>query len=189
MVKKLCAIVASIAVMSAILLSLSMLFSIDDRLVLAIDSFDLNKKTVTIGENSDVCFEGLPGKFRVEYDGDTNTFSYKLEGETNPNPVCVYYKINNSNPNLHTITSESALTIDCPEHEEQFSLKEIKELVGNAQSKYICISNLIKKKRNCSEDSVFLPEDLASFIHHPEKDEWNVVILDNYTNIDGKMYC
>ena len=79
----------------------------NDRLYFSITQFDLpNSHDLTIGENSDVCFKGIPEKYMtVSY--DKGAFSYKI----NNTDSCLYYKINNENINLYEIGKNSIITI------------------------------------------------------------------------------
>jgi len=149
----------------------------NDRLYFSITQFDLpNSNDFTIGENSDVCFKGIPEKYMtVSY--DKGAYSYKI----NDTDRCLYYKINNENINLHEIGKESIITISTTPVTGDSIYSKIK----NFDNEYYMLKDLFPEICNSTNNSEF---EFNSFIQK-KGNIYKLVILDKYTKINGDGYC
>jgi hypothetical protein len=151
--------------------------------------------SLTVGENSDVCYKGVPEKYMTVYYAD-DAYSYKI----NNTDSCLYYKINNENPNAHTFTVASAISA--------FGItksgKEIIDVLKKLDNEYYMLSEVWEKldttwKRSANYLSIEQGERIFNSFIHKEKYrgwkiwKWNTTyklgILDKYTKINNTGYC
>ncbi|MEI8203282.1 MAG: hypothetical protein WCH34_09740 [Bacteroidota bacterium] len=153
-----------------------------DRLYFSITQFDLpDRNDFTIGENSDVCYINVPEKYMtVSYEKDT--FLYKI----NNTDSCLYYKINNINPNLHEIGKDSIITIfNIP-----LTGDSIFRRLGNFNNEYYMLKDVLTDRltpemRNSIDNGQI---EFNSFIQK-KADKYMLVILDKFTRINEVGYC
>ncbi len=107
-----------------------MLSRIQRRMILSVEGFDLPAtEEVTVGRQSGVCFDKIPqGFLKVTRDGDG--FAWQVSDECLRNDSLCYFKVNNSNPNLHAL--HDGQTIDVAVGGERMSLAvgQLGELMG-----------------------------------------------------------
>jgi hypothetical protein len=154
----------------------------NDRLYFSITQFDLpNSNDFTIGENSDVCFKGIPEKYMtVSY--DKGAFSYKI----NNTDSCLYYKINNENINLYEIGKNSIITIFNIRVTGDYILRRLKDFDDDYYMlKDLFADRLTLKLRNSVNNGEI---EFNSFIQK-KNGEYRLVILDKSTRINNVGYC
>ncbi len=154
----------------------------NDRLYFSITQFDLpNSNDLTIGENSDVCFKGIPEKYMtVSY--DKGAFSYKI----NNTDSCLYYFINNENINLYEIGKNSIITIFNIRVTGDYILRRLKDFDdGYYMLKDLFADRLTLKLLNSVNNGEI---EFNSFIHK-KNGEYRLVILDKSTRINDVGYC
>ena len=149
----------------------------NDLLYFSITQFALpNCNDFTVGENSDVCFKGIPEKnMTVSY--DKGAYSYKI----NNTGRCLYYKINNENINLHEIRKESIITISKTPVTGDNIFRKLK----NFDNEYYMLKDVYPEICNSINNSEI---EFNSFIQK-KGDIYKLVILDKYTKINGDGYC
>ncbi|MCL2072770.1 MAG: hypothetical protein FWH18_02520 [Marinilabiliaceae bacterium] len=168
-----------------------------DRLYFSITEFGLPGNSATIGNNSDICYAGVPEKFMtVTY--NNGKFFYEI----NRSDSCMYLKINGKNENLHEIdkkdtiyvlglqlTGEAIFDMLKGFDNEHFMLKDV--LIDKIDpDTLMAIENgdkyfetfIIREKKD---------KKLNEFIDKlrgKEKNEYSLIILDNTTKISGIGY-
>jgi len=93
-----------------IILCVSMSMSIERKLALFVDSYELPAtNALTVGEGSDISFKGVPKDYlRITPSAD-GTFSWEVNPEYKDS--LMYFKINDSNPQKHAIIDDEAQKI------------------------------------------------------------------------------
>jgi len=175
-----------------------MFFSIDSRLLLSIESFIIDKKeNITIGKQSDISFNQIPQDYMsVSYDASNNSFSWEVRSEVDS--LC-YYKINNYNPNRHTIKENSTITIKIGKgHIITLTGKELfacidkfksqcEGLFNEFKTQNILLRNLVRSIKGKEFHYIIKEKRIQSFIYIND-DEYSLIILDKITSIDGNHY-
>jgi hypothetical protein len=154
-----------------------------DRLYFSITQFELpNNNSITIGENSDVCYSGVPNNYMtVTYSDRDSAFSYKI----NNRDSCLYYKINGKNQNSHPISDDSDITIFNTTFKGDFISQKLKDF----DNEYYMLKDILQDRI----DSVILDSirnneiEFNSFIQKKE-DKYNLIILDKFTTINKVGY-
>ena len=168
-------------------------FKIDDRIVLHIDDFSLNKdyeSPITVGRNSDIVFNKIPNDYMeilVEKDSVRWTINEKYHDQDS----LLYYKINEKNPNKYTLQSSDVVFVRLNDNPvEKICVDDLKTLLKKCESKYVMLNSIIAKKHYNSspEESVekyVKDRNIKSFLYS-EDGKWktyNLVILDTSTTI------
>ena len=168
-------------------LCLLMLTRIHRRFVLSIEGFDLPAtEEVTIGRQSGVCFDKIPQHFLI-VTCDGGGFAWKVSEECLRNDSLCYFKVNNSNPNLHTL--HNGQTIDVTVGGEKMSLPvdQLGEMMGSHNSQYVLLRNLLEKQH--PNRGLINDRRLRSFLYREKKTfaygPWQLVILDRSTTLSG----
>ena len=102
-------LVALVLTVVVLVLCCFMVLRIDKKLVFTIDAVELgDTHTVTVGENSGVSMQGVPHDYlKISYaDG---TFTWEVNEQYHDS--LQYFKINNDNPNKHTIRDDESQLI------------------------------------------------------------------------------
>ena len=102
-------LVALVLTVVVLVLCCFMVLRIDKKLVFTIDAVELgDTHTVTVGENSGVSMQGVPHDYlKISYaDG---TFTWEVNEQYHDS--LQYFKINNDNPNKHTIRDDASQLI------------------------------------------------------------------------------
>ncbi|MDR2563845.1 MAG: hypothetical protein LBC98_07865, partial [Prevotellaceae bacterium] len=160
-----------------------------DRLYFSITQFDLpERKLFNIGKNSDVCYAGVPENYMsVEYkDGG---FSYKI----NHTDSCLYYKINNKNPNSHIFSENSTVRI----FGINYQAKDVINFLKDFKNEYFMLNDVlavvdtnwttsVHHQAITSGDSYF-----NSFLYRKGgKGAFSIIILDKHTILNDTIrYC
>ncbi len=164
-----------------------MLSRIQRRMILSVEGFDLPAtEEVTVGRQSGVCFDKIPRHFlQVTRDGDG--FTWQVSEECLRSDSLCYFKVNNSNPNLHAL--HDGQTIDVAVGGERMSLAvgQLGELMGHHNSQYVLLRNLLEKQHpgqgfiDRRSLRSFLYREKTTFAYGP----WQLVILDGSTTLSG----
>jgi hypothetical protein len=154
-----------------------------ERLFFSITKFELPEgNRFSIGENSDVCYAGVPeGYMTVGY--ENNGFSYEIN-EAEP---CLYYFVNNVNPNRHPLRPNSILRIPgLPPLNGDLILG----LLKHYKNEYYMLVNVLRDRIQPEMLQEIESGDMEfnSFIHK-QGENYSLIILDPYTTIDGVGYC
>lgn len=185
-----------IGVSITIIFLLFQLFRIPNRLMVSVGGFEIaNTNTVSVGRNSDFCYNKLPEDYlSVTYQNDSATVQINKDYADS----LFYYKINNVNPNAHRITSDANVEVQYEGDTFILNKTTIDSLVGEAENKYIAVRWLWAKSimMNNQDDSVWARKiasdsKIKSIIVRDEKgnDDPLLVILDNYTTLGGTGYA
>ena len=172
--------------------SVGLFFKIDDRVVLHIDDFSLDKKAstpITVGRNSDIIYDKVPKDYmKVFVDGDNVT--WEINDKYKKQDSLMYYKINEANPNLHIIEPSDVISVEMEGGDkEEIRVEEIQRLLAGCESHYILLKNFIAKKHFEAEpdksiNKYIKDKKIKSFLYRKEKkDAFSLVILDKYTTI------
>lgn len=191
------------AIVLVVILSLCFYMStkIERKLAFIIDDIELaNRDSVTIGENSDICFNKVPHDYlTIIRDGDH--FTWKVNKEYHDS--LQYVKINNTNPNLHAIKNDDSqriiLNLPTSSHDtihETITGKELYEAWNsrfseqqNVMVRHFAANNKLAQKNVTKSDSLkYLNQmqchDVRSFFNK-SGNEISIVILDNLTRVEG----
>ncbi|MBO4659071.1 MAG: hypothetical protein J5637_05565 [Prevotella sp.] len=164
-----------------------MLSRIHRRMILSIEGFDLPiAEEVTVGRQSGVCFDKIPRHFlKVTRDGDG--FTWQVNDECLRSDSLCYFKVNNSNPNLHALHDGQVIEVAVESEKMSLSIDKLRELMGHHNSQYVLLRNLLEKQY---PGKGFIDRrDLRSFLYREKKTfgygPWQLVILDRSTTLTG----
>lgn len=91
-------------------LCISMACSVERKLALFVDSYELPPtEALTVGEGSDVCFDGVPHDYLTLTPLDDGSFAWQVNPDYKD--TLMYFKINDENPQKHAIQDDEAQTI------------------------------------------------------------------------------
>ena len=153
-----------------------------NRLYFSITAFDLpQSNSFTVGENSDVCYKGVPEEYMTVHYSDS-IYSYKINNQDS----CLYYFVNNKNPNNHILNENSDVQI----FSQHYSGGEIINLLKEVDNKYNMLKDVLKDKIN-SDTLTAIEKGEKYFESFVFKDDnkYSIVILDKTTKINGLSYC
>lgn len=197
-------------VMLIVFLCWPMASSVSPKVVLAIDSYILaGNKAVSIGNNSDVCYQSLPENFmRIKFEGKNIHWEIpdsieKTNGTKNITDTLRYFKICDENPNRYSIENSDSCVIQVGE--VQIKGSEIYKIWDSLcyKQQYVLARNLVGVSKNISikDDtnirSFFYRERGGSFLStlfskiiQNEKVTGGIslIILDRRTSIGGQHY-
>lgn len=152
-----------------------------DRLYFSITQFDLpNRNDFTIGENSDVCYKGIPEKY-MTISNSNGAFSIKINNTDN----CLYYWVNSQNFNKHSLKNNSILTaFNIP-----LTGDSIIKRLENFDNEYYMLKDVFSDRLTPEIHNQIDNGDIEfnSFIQK-KGSNYNLVILDKYTKINGFGY-
>jgi hypothetical protein len=157
-----------------------------DRLYLSITAFDLPQSdSFTIGENSDVCYKGVPENYMTVHYA-SGSYSYVINNTDN----CLYYKINNNNPNAHDFTMQSIISAFGIEK----SGRDIIDLLNDFDNEYYMLSEIWAKldttwKHSANYQSIERGETAFNSFIYKKDGKYNLIILDTYTRLNNVGYC
>ena len=188
-----------ICVIAIILFALCtfMFMRIDDRIVLHVDNFEITNNAsspVTIGNESDVCFNKIPHDF-LEVFVEEDSIRWNVnERYWNTDSLC-YYKVNNVNPNIHPLSPSDHITISTGSGIAEMSVAEISEMLKDVKNEYVMLRNIFGKKQIEFDTTFSAGHDftqdrgIKSFIYRKKSKvlnkmgECHLVILDNRTKL------
>ncbi len=183
----------AVGALLAVICCLLMLSRIGHRLVVSVDGFDLSHTSaVGIGRLSDICFHRIPHDFlTVRRNGQEMEWSVSEEC-LKKDSLC-YFKINNSNPNLHPVDVQSVVSVDLDaiQLHVQLTAGQIRQLLSGQKSHYVMLRNVLEKQRLAGGETPRLTRDfkavrqLKSFFYRSDErsDDWQLMILDRYTTL------
>ena len=89
-----------------------MMSRIEDRLFVSVDKFHIGKtERITIGNNSDVCYDKIPNDYlSVSFLDGQDSIVWEVNPHYIQSDSLCYLKINNSNPNRHDINSDDRIS-------------------------------------------------------------------------------
>ena len=164
-----------------------MLSRIQRRMILSVEGFDLPAtEEVTVGRQSGVCFDKIPRHFlQVTRDGDG--FTWQVSEECLRSDSLCYFKVNNSNPNLHALHDGQTIDVAVGGEKVSLAVSQLGELMGHHNSQYVLLRNLLEKQHSgqgfIDRRSLrsFLYREKTTFAYGP----WQLVILDGSTTLSG----
>lgn len=167
-----------------------LLSRIENKFVLSIDSFELNKIALTVGNNSDIAIKSVPHDFmKVVYNENEHGFEWLIDRSRDS--LC-YFQINGKNPNTHIISSMSKVKIS------GFTGKNTSiEFDGNSiikcvqqyeDTQYFLLRNVLSIIGDTTYQTLKEYKNIASLVFKKD-DIVSIVILDPYTSIDGMGYA
>lgn len=101
-------------------LCISMMCSIDRKFAFFVDSFTLPATEVlTVGEESDVCYKGVPHDYLLLTPNADGTFAWKVNEAYKD--TMRYFKINDLNPQKHDVdnSADQTITVHLPAYEDR----------------------------------------------------------------------
>lgn len=179
-------LIATIVALASVSLMLFMLFRTASRFALFIQSYDLNTDVVTVGANSGIGFNRVPHDYMTIQSHDT-CFSWTVDARYMENDSLMYYKINNVNPNYHSIDNGS-ITVNVPNDNgpsnQTITLTgaDIERLIssGPEESKYVMLRTILQM-HDASFNYLSFKKLRSCFYREDTKSPWGVIILDRYT--------
>lgn len=178
---------------------------IDRKLAFIIDGFEIaHVQTVTAGKNSGICFHQVPHDFMKITQNDE---SFRWEVNEDYQDSLQYFKINEINPNKHTIrnSDQQRISITLPPfasntHDtlrltltgsEVWTFWEKFEKQTDVLSRWLAIKYQLEKAGCSHPDSLQWMAHLhnsavRSFFHKPNN-QLELVILDRFTTIDDNI--
>ena len=167
-----------------------MLNHIEKKFVLSIDNFELNKTTLTIGNNSDIAIKTVPHDYmKIIYHDNNQGFEWQID--SGRDSLC-YFQINGKNPNTHKISDTSKVklsglggSITSLEFDGDSIIKCVKQY---KDTQYFLLRNVLSVIGDSAHQTLKDNKNIASLIYKKE-DVVSIVILDAYTSIDGIQYA
>ncbi len=164
-----------------------MLSRIQRRMILSVEGFDLPAtEEVTVGRQSGVCFDKIPRHFlQVTRDGEG--FTWQVSEECLRSDSLCYFKVNNSNPNLHALHDGQTIDVAVGGEKVSLAVSQLGELMGHHNSQYVLLRNLLEKQHpgqgfiDRRSLRSFLYREKTTFAYGP----WQLVILDGSTTLSG----
>lgn len=167
-----------------------MLNHIEKKFVLSIDNFELNKTTLTIGNNSDVAIKAVPHDYmKIIYHDNDQGFEWLID--SGRDSLC-YFQINGKNPNTHKISNTSKIklsglggSITSLEFDGDSIIKCVKQY---KDTQYFLLRNVLSVIGDNTHQTLKDNKNITSLIYKKD-DVVSIVILDAYTSIDGIQYA
>lgn len=208
-------IVFVIAVVAIIICCCATLFSVPKKFVFMADSMTFNDvNSVTIGENSDIHFCGVPHDYITVTPSAGGGATWHVARQHRD--TLQYFKINNSNPNAHEVRNDESqrILINIPiatskgDSTIAFSIsgaevwKEWKDFrrQSDVMARHFVTHNILGKGGATHKDSTVFLRQVIDNLHirsffHSEHGRFGgisaikLVILDTATTIDGEGYA
>ena len=178
----------------AFVLCLFMLWRIEKRVMISIEGIETPQdEAITIGRGSVVDYDRVPQDFITIHRTSTG-FEWNINPKWLKSDSLYYFKVNNSNPNIHPLTDGSAITIDITDNSKRnvnktLEATRIKEILSDQNSHYVMLRNAIELDKQLRADSTDATDyktlyNLRSFLYREGSgDDWQLVILDRYTTL------
>ncbi len=179
----------------ALCLMLSMTMCNHDRVALIVDAFTLNKTSdITIGKSSDLYYDRVAhDQMKVKYLQDENCWEWSVDKSASD--TLPYYKVNNYNPNLHSLEAGDVIEVKLKSKTISFTVQELIDagVLSGHQSQYVRLADAFKSVLpSGSVDSLtqVMLSQVQSVFNRPEADKkrtdrWRLVVLDRLTTIKG----
>jgi hypothetical protein len=170
------------------------IYNTKERLYFAIDKFEIGKTdNITIGQNSDIVFEGVAPKFMsITYANDT--FSWQINEKYLQSDSLKYFKVNNENPNAHRISHQNdVISIEYDSTVYTLPYDSIFAKVEKKRNEYFSVRNLLGFKNDKHRDLkslIYVKRDyLGDFgiVLRNNIDFIQVIILDKYTRLNDSI--
>lgn len=183
------AIIAALALLIALSLTVSMTMCSSNRVALAVDAFTLSKSTgITVGDGSDLCFDRIArDQLTVNYDADHNCWRWQVNAAASD--TLPYYKVNNYNPNLHELDAGDKVEVKLGSR--SFTLDKEQLIAAGVwaghRSQYVRVADALRcVDSTLTADAV---EAVHSIFYRTEAntgnaEHWRLIILDRATIID-----
>ncbi len=175
-----------------------MVSAVEKKLVFIIDEVELgNRAAVTIGNNSDVCFQNVPHDYlTITPEGD----GFQWEVNKIYHDSLQYFKINNENPNKHVIRKDASqqIKIELPVRRDKIlkmvltgeevwqiwkDFKNQKDVLVKHLAAYYHVKNRdVSKEDSLSYLSQMQRHDVRSFFEYDEN-TLSLIILDEHTRL------
>ncbi len=178
----------------AFVLCLFMLWRIEKRVMISIEGIETPQdEAISIGRGSVVDYDRVPQDFITIHRTSTG-FEWNINPKWLKSDSLYYFKVNNSNPNIHPLTDGSAITIDITDNSKRnvnktLEATRIKEILSDQNSHYVMLRNAIELDKQLRADSTDATDyktlyNLRSFLYREGSgDDWQLVILDRYTTL------
>lgn len=183
--------------------------SIEKKFAFFLDSIDITETDdLTIGENSDICYGGMPHDFlKIKY--TEGLWHWKVNDGISD--TLQYFKVNGVNPNRHEIKNDAnqQIIIHIPNENQKLELKLTGEQIWkewehfedqqDVQVRHFA-AEYVGRHQKTTQDSVnyhaYLAEmnqkQVRSFFHCEHNvrgiDHISIIILDTLTHVDGSTY-
>lgn len=166
-----------------LVLCISMTFSIQRKLAFFIDSFELPATSaLTVGEGSDVCFDHVPHDYLIITPESDGSFSWQVNPEYRD--TLMYFKINDENPQKHSILDDEEQTVTvCFRGEQPDTITLTGHEVWEAWDDFeeqqdVLLRHFVARPALCNDLSV------RSFFERSKKDDAiYLIILDDNTTL------
>lgn len=166
-----------------LVLCISMTVSIKRKLAFFIDSIELPAtQTLTVGEGSDVCFEGVPQDYLIITPRADGSFDWQVNPEYKD--TLMYFKINDENPQKHSILDdeEQKITV-CFAGEQPDTITLTGHEVWEAWDDFdrqqdVLLRHFVRRPSLCNDKSV-----RSFFERSKDGDDIHLIILDDNTTI------
>ena len=178
------------------LLCLLMLWRIEERVLVSVDGMEIPQgDAITVGRGSMVELDHVPKDFLSVRRTDSG-FVWEVNPIWLKSDSLYYFKVNNSNPNLHPLTNGSTVTIEVAgktktSQQKNMSAEQIKKVLKGQDSHYVMLRNVLELDKYLRADSADATDykscyNLRSFLFREGTDDnWQLVILDHYTTLQG----
>jgi len=173
----------------ALVLCLVMLWRIERRIVVSIDGIESPRgEEIAFGRGSDVCFNRIPHDFLLIRQNDGG-FSWHVNPAWAKSDSLCYFKVNNVNPNLHTLSDDATIDVSVGKNTLSYPVSRIREVLSGHDSHYVMLRNMMARDKWLRKDSADATDyktqrQLRSFFFRDDtSDRWQLVILDRYTTL------
>lgn len=209
-------IVFAIAALALAVCCWSTLFSIPQKFVFMADSMTFSDvRSITIGENSDIHFHGVPHNYITVTPVEGGGVKWQVAAQHRD--TLQYFKINNSNPNAHEVRDDAAQKIDIaiPVVDSKGADSIVRFSISGAEvwqewrsfrkqtdvmARHLITRYALGKDGASSADSTLFQRQVIDNLHirsffHCEHGTFGgvsairLVVLDSATTIDGEGYA
>jgi len=187
--------VVLVGVALVVLTCLVMLCRVRERLVVSIDGYTLKQtNAVSVGRQSDVCFERVPQGF-LTIKHTPEGFMWEVNRECLRRDSLCYFMINNENPNRHRLAPGQSIVVTLGGQTIRLDVAELDTLLADHESQYVLLRNVLEKRRQAAAHPAgtdfreqrtlrsFLYRTKSAFLHR--LGPWELVILDTATTLNG----
>lgn len=147
-VKKINVLIAALAVI-VIMVCVSLLMRIDDRVILHVDNFEMIKSPeapITVGQESEICFNKIPHDY-LEIYVCQDSIRWRVNERYQNTDSLYYYKINDINPNKHQLSKGDNIVVSTDSGSVSINLEEITMMLKDVENEYVLLRNLLEKKQ------------------------------------------
>ena len=178
--------------------SFTALHGVKQDFALMVDEFSIPIQEVTFGEgNSDVVMQGVPQQY-LSVKPTENGFCWQVNLTQNRDTL-EYFKINNKNPNNHSLSSNDILQVKLGNSTENFPVDDINQLWKKEfdGQEYVMLRHMIARlhqKNELSDYTNYIDNDTLRSFFYRKDGTISMVILDKFTTIHSTQegdvtYC